>query len=301
MAHSDWIGGATNANGMAYNTNLWASYWHNLFPTNDHRNQLSWEYRYTDLQNAQVYNFYSSGEEVCRTYTVRPTPGLTGYVGNQLWQVLWQNVPASSYTWCLQELQKGRMTVNILGSEYGGWGFNYFDGYLPSYPTWYEVDQPCNCTRRIKTPAEIGTITTNLLNGSQFNPLFKTGWGGYELNNPSNVVVITDSQYFTGPSWILGLYQSGSGDAIAADPLKRARLLADAVPALTLPLGANPITTPGIIAQSIDMMTLENNWPQGRLSNAQERNNWHHSDFHEVAYTFTHELFDTFVDLGNLK
>ncbi len=48
------------------------------------------------------------------------------------------------------------------------------------------------------------------------------------------------------------------------------------------------------------MMTLENAWPQGRLDTS-EQNNWHHSDFVNVAYTFTYKLFNQFVTLGNLN
>jgi len=68
---------------------------------------------------------------------------------------------------------------------------------------------------------------------------------------------------------------------------------------MSLVLGANPVPTAGIVVQNIDMMTLKNGWPQGRTGN--EANKWHHSDFHEAAYTFTYQLFNQFVTTGNLK
>ena len=49
-----------------YQSRLWASKWFNLWPTNDARNTLTWSGRLANLQNASVYNFYSSGEEVLR-------------------------------------------------------------------------------------------------------------------------------------------------------------------------------------------------------------------------------------------
>jgi len=51
--------------------------------------------------------------------------------------------------------------------------------------------------------------------------------------------------------------------------------------------------------KNTDMMTLKNGWSLGRTGG--EAGMWHHSDFAQMAYTFTHQLFDTFVTTGNLK
>jgi hypothetical protein len=49
------------------------------------------------------------------------------------------------------------------------------------------------------------------------------------------------------------------------------------------------------------MQTLyENGWPEQRLETAEE-NNWHHSDFVDVAYPFTFKVFNSFVNNANLK
>jgi hypothetical protein len=92
---------------------------------------------------------------------------------------------------------------------------------------------------------------------------------------------------------------SSSGSTYAQT--NRNRILSDAIPALTLPVGANPIPKFVPIGHNADMMVLENGWPQSRLQNAHELNNWWHSDFHQMAYTFTYKLFDQFVTTGNLK
>jgi len=52
----------------------------------------------------------------------------------------------------------------------------------------------------------------------------------------------------------------------------------------------------GIVDGNFDMMTLENGWPAGRAVNPSEANRWHHSDFQQVAYTFTYKLFNQFVN-----
>ena len=57
-----------------YQSRLWASEWHTLFPANDARSRLTWSGRLANLQNASVYNFYSSGEEVLRDYPTDHPP-----------------------------------------------------------------------------------------------------------------------------------------------------------------------------------------------------------------------------------
>ncbi len=285
-----------NPSWNGYDTRLWASEWHSLFPTNDARSTLTWRDRFSNFNGADVYNFYSSGEEVLRTQSGPPPSGLVSALHDQALAFL--EGEGGAYVWVWQEKCKGIMSGNtLIGSDYGGWGFNLMDGYLPQYPIWY-VGSPNG--RRIKTPSEIGTVTTDLLNGSQFNPLFDSGWGAYRVNNPDQVCVNTDIQFFTAPSWILGLYQTESGSAVAADPAKNIQLLADAFPALTLPAGANSVSVlsqPNDIRNFDMQANFENGWPSSRSPTFE----WHHSDFDYVAYPFTYELFNKMVTLGNLK
>ena len=49
-----------------YANRLWASDWWKLFPADDDRNKLTWNGRFGYLRNIEIYNFYSSGEEVLR-------------------------------------------------------------------------------------------------------------------------------------------------------------------------------------------------------------------------------------------
>ena len=296
-------GDMMNPSWNGYDTRLWASEWHSLFATNDARSALTWRDRFSSFNGADVYNFYSSGEEVLRTQSGSPPASLVSAFYNQALAFL--EGEGGAFVWVWQEKCKGIMSGNtLIGSDYGGWGLNFMDGYLPQYPIWY-VGSPNG--RRIKTPSEIGTVTTDLLNGSQFNPLFDTGWGAYQANNPDQVYVTTDIQYFTGPSWILGLYQAESGSAVAADPAKNIQLLADAFPALTLPVGANAVTTLTTRAGSernFDMQAnFESGWPttHPQVSIDSPIREWHHSDFDYVAYPYNYKLFNQIVNFGDLK
>lgn len=85
----------------------------------------------------------------------------------------------------------------------------------------------------------------------------------------------------------------------------RNRILSDAIPALSWAVGSHAVTN--LDAQfggkhNYDMKTeLRSDWPSSRPSTGQEAFNWYHSDFKDVAYVYTHLLFDEFVTLGGLK
>jgi len=273
LVHTDWTG---------YSTNLWASYWHNIFPTNDARSQLTWNNRLAaGLQNADVYNFYSSGEEVLRAYPNTSTPSFSGLVASTIYSQMagiWQGngTPIASYVWNWQELLKGRMPYgvnDILGSDHGGWKFNDAS---------YGTNGILSTSWTHMSPiAAVALPTTELQTNAFFDVTDFIGQIPFDWTQDLNLYGATGSNYAK---------------------VFRNRLLSDTIPALTLPVGANPITTPGIVIENYDMMTqLENGWPQGRLNSREHNNNWYHSDYRQVAYTFTYRLFNQFVNTGNLK
>jgi hypothetical protein len=286
-----------------YPTPLWASEWYSLFPATDHRSSLTWRNRFAKAVPV-IHNFYSSTEEVLASYVGTPPDSILS--------ILWNNrdMIQGRYAWEVQEKTKGRkLSLNWYigfhhhlraGSDYGGWGFNIFDGYLTSYPTWY-VALNCNCSRRVKTPAEIGAVTQDLLDGSRYNPLFDNGWGAYDVDNAAGIYVNNDTTYFTGPTWITGLYTTSGGDTIAADPANRAQLLAQAIPALTLPAGANS-TSAFVKVKNFNMPAQfadAKHWPSARgIDLPSSMPKWLHSDMNDVAYPYVHKLFDQIITIS---
>jgi hypothetical protein len=112
MVHPNWYG---------YQKRLGASEWHTLFDDTDYRSSLTWRNRFASLPDEiTYYNFYSSGEEVLDTHTGDPS----------LIDIVTDGV--GRYAWALQEKLKGVMgTGLVLGSSYGGWGFNLEYYVLP--------------------------------------------------------------------------------------------------------------------------------------------------------------------------
>ena len=254
-----------NSQWTDYTNRLWASEWHDLFPTNDARSKLTWNNRLGNLASVDIYNFYSSGEEVLREQP-NPTPSLIGVA----WDDIFDGTPVASYLWALQEKEKGLMGGNeVLSSDHGGWKFN---------DQWYGI-----------AGEHMAAGTAALLPDSQLqtNAFFdvSSDFVGAEL--------------FTADTALYG----SDGSAYAA--ANRDRILSDAIPALTLPAGANVLT---ILDQpnnphNFDMTSssLQNGWPEARFTGGEHNNNWYHSDFDYVAYPFTCKLFEQIVTLGNLK
>jgi pimeloyl-ACP methyl ester carboxylesterase len=111
MVPPDWL---------SYSNTVWPSEFFKLFPTNDARNQLTWSNRLANFNGANVYNFYSSGEEVLRN-DPSPPESLVGLAETAVINNVWNDTPYASYLWCLSEKEKGRMDSDlILGSYHGG-------------------------------------------------------------------------------------------------------------------------------------------------------------------------------------
>jgi hypothetical protein len=262
MTFSTWAG---------YSNRLFAAYWYQLFPTNDARSTLSWNNRLGNLRSVDVYNFYSSGEEVLRLTAGDPPLSTINIVATEVINSyslisLWPKVPFGTYSWYWQE--KGKGTCNedwLIGSSHGGWEFSTYWVAQNGTPL---------------SPAIMNGTTNTIL---QTQPMF-------DFNSTANILLENvDSE-------LLGDVQ-GVNPSTYAQP-NRNRILSDAIPAMSWVVGANPVPSFDN-NHNKDMMTLKNGWSQDRVGG--EAGMWHHSDFVQMAYTFTYQLFNQFVTTGNLK
>ena len=99
-----------------YDALSWSANWHRWFATNldDSRSRLGWVDRYSKALNhaAEVYNYYSTGDEVFHE------------TANPPWLLEGMTDSTSNYAWQKQETLKGGR--GLAGTAYGGWGFHFW-------------------------------------------------------------------------------------------------------------------------------------------------------------------------------
>lgn len=123
------------------------------------------------------------------------------------------------------------------------------------------------------------------------------------MNDTSNDILQNQPMFSVGSSLNGPPDQDLLGtDASAYARANRDRILSDAIPALTLPVGANSVTAldqPGH-PHNFDLTSadFENGWPR---STGGEAFKWYHSDFDYVAYPFTYKFFNKIVTVGKLN
>ncbi|MGH7941381.1 MAG: hypothetical protein ACREFR_09950, partial [Limisphaerales bacterium] len=209
-----------------------------------------------NFNGANVYNFYSSGEEVLRTWPGGSIPSsLFGIAFSQI-KSYWKN-QSGFYVWAWQELMKGQMSHflnnSILSSDHGGWQFN----------------------------ADYGTDTISQADDLRTSELQTNAF--FNLTNSANFTVDLALEGPTGNTY------AGAN---------RNRILSDAIPAVTLPIGANRVARIESLGREFNMEDNENGWP---VTTGSEAFNWHHSDIRAVAYTFTFKAYSEMVDDANLN
>lgn len=254
-----------------YSNRAFASDWWQLFTNGDARSTLTWSNRLGNLGTVDIYNFYSPGEEVLREDTDDPPSGILGGGVTQLINYYGASVPFGTYVWVWEEKGKGNAAHDdFISSTHGGWRF--------------QVNQLGN-------PDPVPPDTANTLPNSTLQqvPIFTFGSYYDRINGAFPDLTMTNTD----------------GSASTYAQAHHDRILSDAVPALTLPVGANYVAffderaadTRNFNVQS----KFETGWPIARFTSEEKNNNWHHSDYDCVAYPFAHSLFDEIVSDGNLK
>jgi hypothetical protein len=203
-----------------------------------------------------MYNFYSggvNGEEV-----VTNVPHNIDFLD---WH--WYPWGWVAYPWGGQEKLKGRMlTGEILGSRWGGWGFNTSDyGSSEGDPPVYRP--PTHEEALAITPEELKT-----------KPFFR--------RTPAELF---DANETAAKDYAKPMEQHGHLE----------ELLAKAIPARTYAIGANAVPSMGT-ARNVNLPEddMKNGWPQERAGR------WKHSDFKDVAFVYTYKVYERVVGIGGL-
>ncbi len=312
LPHTEW----NKERGKVYPPRLWASNWYELFltpvgnpATDDARAMLTWRDRFAPQSKTDYYDFHSTGEEVLG-YDERHTentPSLLGVLATEIKTYLHITKPGelrqpNGYqTWIYQEQLKGRTTTGkVLGSNYGGWGFNNF--ILKKTPTQNGRGPrlaPVDMTPEDAIAAEPYFLDIDL----QAEPFFRPGGYWTRVGSWKYDPLAKINYWINGP--LRQLYAQSTGSAFAS--VHRDTLLARMIPAMSPAAGRIPVprlTTDAGEERNFDMHGNDIRprsgpnppWPLSRPTP-----NWWHSDLREVAYPYVRRLYERMVDKGSLK
>jgi hypothetical protein len=281
-----------------YDPRLMATNWHESYSglPSDARSQLTWRNRFLSVL-PKAYNFYSSTEDVLGAYDGDVPSNALGVLAT----VLEEDSSFKHYVWVYQEKAKGkREDIGFpgffdthVGSTYMGWGTNLKDPLLPEDPLhWNWVETPDVIGRFLKPNAELINLSDSVL---RRHPVFDPGWGvvRVQADRESPVSDISPADY--APDWIYELYLGISGSELIESPLNQNRLLSEAIPAMSLPLGAS--SSLAFEERNYDMPSKYTtpDWPRGKINGVFE---WKHSDMREVAFLYQAEFWDAMVSIS---
>jgi hypothetical protein len=300
MTHPDW---------SDYPERLCSSEWHQMFPEGDGRRGLAWRGRFQDVPHwTQLYNFYSSGEEVLENRHDDSDPWITDVLSMQFQLPVFRspvNWLTGRFAWVLQETLKGRVTASGMAGLYSA---GYSIGGLPAWLVLRFAD-----------------VRAGSVMGSQYG-----GWGFNSFWDTAGAIVTIDGApapemlYLPGghrpplDSWMLmapdleanpfflpfsdARLTSSDGGEVALDKAVRSQVLAEAIPARTFAAGANKLVNRQEVEIGVASFNMNDRfqvlgWPADRLQSSRDRNRWKHSDIHDVPYLYTGMVFDKFVEL----
>jgi hypothetical protein len=297
-----WNHETTDSNGTTVNPDrkLLASEWHTLFDQTDNRHLLTWRNRLFHVPGLNVYNFYSSTEDVLRRYDEDNIL----IDGNG-----WTKEAMATSSWVKQEKFKGRRSevffdIGGATSSYCGWSFNS-EWDVAKEPL--EYDEAGNPVKVRRIPAQAAPITEDeLMKKPFFNlPTFRLldpDLGELVSDNPSD---LAPSEFVMKNISETDLTNYYDHNEPAHDKVKvRDWLLAEAFPATTLPMGANENGKLNLPGQNIDMSgvrnadggcckTSEGLWPDDR------KGEWKHSDYKNISYQHVYEFYRKIKELIN--
>jgi hypothetical protein len=270
---SHWCDSPDTANWMAHEhwrdyTNIcWSAKWHEFFagdPTDDRR-KLTWKDRLASVSSlTELYNYYSSGDEVLELFSGTPSSNEGMEFGDTL---TW-----SRYAWHKQEVHKGRLSQGIApeGTSWAGWGFAH--SYIYQEPavtsSWSGAVGP-----------GFHMITPN---GAFYPPAVQTESILLSELGEHPVFLRRPASMFT------------STIPVATQN----EVLARGIPALSGPVGFNNVAS--LADNNINMNSIER--PNGWGRNHQVLGTrWLHGDLKAMAFFYNHRLFENVTANGGLK
>ena len=254
----------TELNWRKYDANLYASYWNELFPSNDARSKLTWRNQFNKSQKI-ISNFYSGGDEVIAKANSVTEASIVKLVFSQGFNF-------SDNAWKYQELIKGLSWYSSVASVFmdrrqAGWAFND-DWWL-----WADANEGS----KVKyTPSQARTISNSRLITKPFFDYFSER---EILSNQKNV-----------------------GSTRAAEPKVIYDLLARGIPAMTYATGVMSLNDQVKFNYDLEFLGRSTtHWPTAGHEKPSQKQRWLHSDIKNVALPIIYPTFQMMVSQGLLK
>ncbi|MDD4018216.1 MAG: hypothetical protein PHV28_09745 [Kiritimatiellae bacterium] len=249
-----------------YTNVSWSAKFHEFFSggTTDDRRSLTWKNRLSSVPaSAELYNYYSSGDEVLELFSDTPssTQGME----------FWDSLTWGWFAWHKQEVHKGRFDQDVTpdGTSWAGWGLarNYIYQEPAVTSSWSGAVGP-------------GFMITP--NGAVLPPAVQT----------ESVLL---SELGEHPVF---LRSPASMFANSIPVTLQNELLARGIPALSGPVGFNNV--PNLADNNINMNSIDR--PNGWGRNDDDfQMRWLHGDLKDMALFYNFKLFEDIVIKGDLK
>lgn len=258
MVHPEWKNRPSDP--PDYPEHLLAANWFRLFPANDKRRLLTWKSRFHSIaERSRCLNFYSTAEDILR-------PG-TGDLPNLIDDV-WNR----EFIWTFNEMNKGTgsLASSLTGDVHAGWGFNR------TYMNWVNpggAARPPGGRWVPRSPASASLIPPAETIAEPFFRPFSSGDPDFPL--------------WESGSWLYG-DTSGADpylpglpyeDASTGSIMNHAKILAEALPAHSVPAGASPLPNIPLLSNfNLDGLFRDPGfWPLRESSDKRDR--WLHGDY----------------------
>lgn len=255
---------------------LWPTHWHELFAgTGDGREGLTWQNVFANLEVGT--NFYSSGEEVLANPLNDVMP---------VWEPLFF---AGLRAWVAQEKHKGGngLAASFFRSWTAGWVENkeWYQPIVPTPPTGSPQKRRRFASEAQNVIKPSGVPTSALAAEPFFQRFQSSESGGFY------------------PGYQGSRLHAPVGDTNADDEARKlvtvAKVLGEAIPALSYPQGSNTATKFDDLSGNFDLNTsnFKNGWPTSRGGDT----NWKHSDCLDVSYIYHFKFYDRMKTDGGLQ
>ena len=164
-----------------YDSLSWAANWYTWFTNdvNDARGKIGWAGHFAPLLNRQgldVFNFYSSGDEVFAENSSAPgvATGVFHWPTLNLdWPFFHLNLELDAFPWQKQEVFKG---VNAAGSLSAGWGFHCWPTNINNETVWIRYS-----AAGANAMVADGSIATNAVFDRGVSAMFSSTISDYDI------------------------------------------------------------------------------------------------------------------------